>query len=100
MKGQWIEWLGSAMKLAAAGVVVLGLYGWMQEGTAKHEAMCDVIETHMGMLEEATDPHREGYTLLSEERREYLDGLDDEHSKAEDVWWDKCSESDPPQSGW
>lgn len=100
MKGQWIEWLGSAMKLAAAGVVALGLYGWMQQGSAKHEAMCDVIESHMGMLEEAPDPHRDGYMVLNEEGREYLETLDDEHSKAEGLWLDKCSEPDPPQSGW
>jgi predicted negative regulator of RcsB-dependent stress response len=59
MKIDWVEWIGRSMQLGLVVLVVGGIYGWVQQQSAKQDAMCDVALSYVEVLEKKSGATRQ-----------------------------------------
>ncbi|MNC59502.1 hypothetical protein D3C75_1093150 [compost metagenome] len=59
MNINWVEWLGRGMQLAVAVVVVGGVYGIATEASRKQDALCDVAQSYVELLDHRPQAFRQ-----------------------------------------
>ncbi|MGA3799392.1 hypothetical protein ACPCYX_16725 [Pseudomonas fluorescens] len=77
MNINWVEWVGRGMQLALAVVVVGGVYGMATEASRKQDALCDVAQSYVELLDHRPQAFRQEIKRAEKAVSEACDRHDD-----------------------